>query len=205
MSTDIDVWGDEDEHPAAYTDDPTPILHNDPDWARHAAYHLRRLAAWQARYNEIEQAFTREIERLEQRRSEALGPIDAKIVWHRRPLVQLHEQILVSEPDRKTLTLPGGVIKSRTPTKPSVDVVDKDEFASWAHVHAPHLLRVAFSPDKKAIDKAIGDNDLVVAGDPSSGDPVNVVDPGTGETLPGVQVRLAARTFSVVADGDGAW
>jgi hypothetical protein len=196
-----DLYGDEEEHPAAYNDTPTPINYADPDWTRNAAYHLRRVAHWEARYNEIMAAFDREIERLHTRQAEATEPIANKIEWHRRPLVQLHQQILASDPTRKTLTLPGGTIKSRTPSKPTVTVTDHDQFEMWAHTNAPHLLHVAFSPDRTALAAAIAAGELVAVADVATG-PVPLVNPSTGETIPGVQLSVGSPTFKVVPDED---
>lgn len=79
--TDIDLFGD-DEHPAAYNDEPTAILHNDPEWHRFADWHLRKLGEYEDQAAAIRTRFIDAISQLEARMGAELEKIDKKIRWH---------------------------------------------------------------------------------------------------------------------------
>lgn len=200
--TDIDIYGD-DEHPAAYNDEPTPILTDDPDWTRRAAWHLRRIADWQQRKHELVQAFEKEIDHLSERLGAEAEKLDAKIEWHRKPLVQYHEAVLAADPTRKTIVVPGGKLHSRTPVKPDVSFTNKDPFIDWAHIHAPHLIEPTWKPALRLIERAVAAGELMVTHTPEPGDPAYLVNPETGEQVPGVHLGKKATTFYVRLDEEG--
>lgn len=200
--TDIDIYGD-DEHPAAYNDEPTPILTDDPEWTRTAAWHLRRIAEWSQRKHDLEQAFVKEIDRLSERLGQEAEKLQAKVDWHRRPLVQYHEAVLAADPTRKTIVVPGGKLHSRTPSKADVGFSAKDQFIDWAHVHAPHLIEPTWKPALRLIERAVAAGELMVTHTPEPGDPAYLVNPATGERVPGVHLGKKATTFFVRLDDEG--
>lgn len=200
--TDFDLYGD-DEHPAAYNDEPTPILTDDPEWTSRAAWHLRRIAEWEHRKHEMVRAFEKEMDRLSVRLGEEAAKLDAKAAWHRKPLVQYHEAVLTADPTRKTIVVPGGKLCSRTPVKADVSFSDKEPFIDWARVHAPHLIEPTWKPAVKQIEKAIAAGELVPTHTPEPGDPAHLVNPETGEQVPGVHLGKKATTFFIRLDEEG--
>lgn len=75
---------------------------------------------------------------------------------------------------RKSVSLPDGEVKSRAKSW-TLDV-EKDTFVAWAKDDHPDLLRVSYAPDMAALKER-----LAVAGP-------TVVDPDTGEAVPGITV-----------------
>lgn len=204
--TDFDLYGD-DEHPAAYNDEPTPILLDDPEWTSRAAWHLRRIAEWEQRKHELVQAFEKEIDRLSERLGAEAAKLDAKIEWHRKPLVQYHEAVLAADPKRKTIVIPGGALASRTPEKPALSFgsdakANREAFIDWAHVSAPHLIEPTWKPEMDRIKRALLEGELKPTHVPTPDDPATVVNQH-GEQVPGVQLVLGRPTFFVKLDGEG--
>lgn len=196
--SDIDVFGDDDLHPAAFNDEPPPLLADDPMWQNAATRNLRRIANLEDRKHEVCEAFRKEIDRLVERMNEEVDKYDKQIEFWRKPLVQLHEAILLQDPSRKTITLPYGKLKSTTYVKPMVRVIDKDAFEQWAHTNAPHLLKVKYSADPKAIE---GDDTLKPMGEPVVDSPVGFVNVN-GEVVPGIELSARRPTFSIQLDGE---
>lgn len=196
--TDIDLFGD-DEHPAAYDDEPTAILHNDPEWHRFADWHLRKLGELEDRAAAVRTRFIDAISQLESRMGAELEKIDKQIRWHATPLRELHAKLIADDPSLKTIVLPSGRLKSSTPVKPKPRFTDKAAFEAWAHEHAPHLLEVVFKPDIAAVEKDLGDV-LAAAGAPVPGAPVPIVT-GDGEVVPGVELALGHPTFTPKPEG----
>ena len=202
-AADIDVYGD-DEHPAAYADEPTPILTDDPEWTSRAAWHLRSIRRIEGQGAAIAAAYDREIAKLEQRRAEALEANDRKVQWHRRPLIQFHEAVLRSDPRRKTITLPGGKLTSRTPSGPALTITDRDAFTAWAEVNAPDLIVTTPRVDITKARAGMKEGRFVPAAHVGYDEPAPLVTEH-GEVVPGVQAALGATTFAVQPDEDGDW
>jgi hypothetical protein len=186
-----DVAADADE--AAPEIDPT-----DPEWMMRATSHLRHLRRAERQLLDARRAFDAEIDRLERKREEIDAVFERRLEWHRRPLRDLHRALLEVDPTRKTVVLPYGALQSRTPQKPTMHVVERDEFVRWARDHAPDLLAVSFSPDRKAIEKAIGAT-LAPAAEPARGESVPIVT-ADGELVPGVVQSLGESSFTVRLD-----
>lgn len=90
---------------------------------------------------------------------------------------------------RKSVDLPDGTIKTRQ--SGARIAYDKDTFVQWALEMDRHdLLRTTYAPDAKAVDAAI-----VV-------DNGKVIDPTTGEVIPGTEVTPERVTVSIVPDMD---
>lgn len=91
---------------------------------------------------------------------------------------------------RKSVSVPDGVVKSRAKGV-SFDV-DKESFVKWALEENPELLRVSYAPDMTMMKES-----LEVVGP-------NVVDPRTGEAVPGISVIPESVSFTIAPDLDAA-
>jgi hypothetical protein len=182
-------------------DEPAPTIElADPDGAARANWHLRHLDRIERLRLEARRAFDAELDRIERRREEVDAVYERRAEWHRRPVRDWHRAILAADPTRKTITLAYGELRSRTPQKPAVHVADRDAFIGWARDHAPALLAITYSPDRKAIEAAIGSS-LAAAGSPMQGESVPIVT-GDGEIVPGVVHSLGDTSFSIrLAEG----
>jgi hypothetical protein len=195
---DLDLYGD-DEHPAAYDDTPTAIIHTDDDWERHATWHMRLLGEQLDRMGRVRQVFADQIRVLEDRMDGELAKIQKKVTWHETTLKQLHADIIAADPKRKTIVLPHGTMSSTTPATPKVKVTDPDAFMMWAHEHAPHLLALTYKPDSKAIALDLKDV-LKATADPAPGEAVSIVT-AAGEMVPGVELALGQPSFRPTPEG----
>jgi phage host-nuclease inhibitor protein Gam len=104
-----------------------------------------------------------------------------------------HEAVLAADSSKKTISLPNGTSKSRaTPERVEIAEGADADVLGWCQRHRPDLVRktVREAPDRKAIAE-----ELRVA---ETGAGVVVVDPSTGEPVPGLVVRPAGRTFAVL-------
>lgn len=99
-------------------------------------------------------------------------------------LATLHAMLLELDPKAKTVDTPAGVHGSSKPTEASIEWADEPMFVEWAREHRPDLVRETFAPDKPAAKKA-----LRVADDE------HVIDPATGDIIPGLAVRVPVRVF----------
>lgn len=89
------------------------------------------------------------------------------------------------DPDdgRKTITLPGGKVATRT-AQPKVSI-DSEKFIPWAETNAPQLLRVKTEPALADIKEHITTTDSGIAVTPD------------GEVIPGVTVTAGDLTANV--------
>jgi hypothetical protein len=102
----------------------------------------------------------------------------------------------------KTVTLPSGEVTSINGGL-KVDLTDPTAFLAWASANAPALIRSPEPPpppapmvDKNAVKAAVG-TALMVLTDPSQPGTHHLVDPGTGEAVPGVVLTRDPRSTKV--------
>jgi hypothetical protein len=197
--TDHDIYGDGDDGLDPDLNATPPILDpDDPDWMAQATYRLRLINKLECQQADIARVYQQEINRLQDRMDDQIARLEQRIDWHRRPLIQFHQRVLEQDPSRKTITLPNGRLSSRTSHRPKFAVADNDTFTAWAFVNAPHLLRITTKPAASEIQKA----GLLPDGPPSVGAEVKVVNPETGEMVPGLVAFLTPPAFDVLAGDD---
>lgn len=156
-----------------------------------ATWALRRLAAARAELARIEDRHADERNRLDRWATDASrGPLhDAEFFTGK--LIDYRRQLEAADPKlRATYPLPGGSVKRRKGSQ-QVEVTDEASFVEWATANAPRLLAVA--PSKAAIREAL------VVTDEETG---ILVDPATGEQVPGVTRPRGADTYSVTTEAD---
>jgi phage host-nuclease inhibitor protein Gam len=100
-----------------------------------------------------------------------------------------HRQLLDENPKAKTIRLPAGNLVARK-APDVVDVTDADAFVAWAEAGHDELLRVKTDPDKPKIRSALGHD---------AEDGV-LVDPATGERVPGLAWVVGEISFKVETD-----
>ena len=104
-------------------------------------------------------------------------------------LADYHARVLAADPDRKTIDLPEGRIKSRT-TQPVAEITDEKPAFAWAMRVAPgEAAEYVRKFNIRALRKLVA-----VVGD-------RVVDSETGEVVPGLSVKPGGTTFTVTTDG----
>lgn len=193
-TTDTDLYGEDDQ-----TDEwvaSTPLDPQNPAWIESAARRIRRIRKIETERALLEQAYTNEINLLERRRDEQLAKLDARIEWVAAPLRQFHAAVLRMDPDRKTIVVPGGSLRSRTPKKPKVFITNEGEFVEWAQTNAPDLVKTVYKADRP---KIAVDRFAHPALEPGVEVPVVAE---TGEQVPGVKMVLPVASFDVVTEAD---
>jgi len=93
---------------------------------------------------------------------------------------------------RKSISLPAGKIATRIPS--AHWHIDATEFIPWAEAHRPDLLRVKVDPSLSEIKRALA----AVVDAPTS----DVVDPDSGEIVPGVRISSGDISATVTPDID---
>lgn len=166
-----------DEERAAWSIDSTDAA----NWA------LRKLARARASIAEVERQAEVERARIddwvagERRRGER------DVSFFEGALVAWHAERLGADPDARTIRLPAGTLSARK-APDSWKAQDEAAFLAWAEANRPALVRVKREPniaDAKRVLEARGPG---------------VVDPQTGEIVPGLVVEVGGLTFKVSTD-----
>lgn len=164
-----------------YDADPEP-----PQDADEANRRLRRLARIRADIAQVEETAARQIDQINAWAERRYEVLHARARWEQAGLEMWHRAVLADDPNRKTISLPCGTLKSRA--QQPVWVFDDEVFCAWAKEHAPDLVRVRLSPDRSAAKQ-----EIVLLDD---GRYIT----GTGEVVPGVTVEVRGPSFSVVTE-----
>lgn len=154
-----------------------------------ASWALRKLAALRKRQAELDAVAASELRRVEEWHLSESGKLTVDATYFTAILTEYARA--QRETGRKSITLPTGVIKSRT-SSARVDVQDVDQFLAWATPNAPSLIRVRREPDKAAMKAA-----LTVDGG-------KVIDPTTGEIVPGVTAVQPETTYTITTEEPSA-
>ena len=191
---DIDLYGEDDQSDEWVAS--APLDPQNPSWMESAARRIRRIRKYETERALLEQAYANEINLLERRRDEQLAKLDAKVEWLADPLRQFHAAVLRLDPERKTIVVPGGSLRSRTPRKPKVFITNESEFVEWAQTNAPDLVKTVYKADRP---KIAVDRFAHPTLEPGVAVPVVAE---SGELVPGVEMVLPVATADVVTEAD---
>lgn len=170
---------------------------------REANRHLRAIAALRHELDRVDTIYGHELDRLRARLEERRSVILRRIAWHEAPLIGLHAARLAVDPKgARSIELPHGTLRSRTPSKPSVHVVDDAAFVAWAEDNMAELVRRTPKPALDAVKRAVGDARLVVTLPEDEDAEGAVVASSTGERVPGMVARRPVTSYTVVVDED---
>lgn len=157
----------------------------------HASWHWRQAQIEIAQAERIGEVFEAEIERLQRRMSEVLTPIAKREGWHARAVEQWHRAAHAAGEVGKTVKFSaGGSSELRAQQPAQVGDRDDDELraylegreaeggGTWAErVYKPQEPKFMVSELKKLAK--------VPKAEPNT--PVRLVDPDTGDVIPGIQ------------------
>lgn len=169
-------------------DEVVPVM--PPDNAEQANWQLRKLAQLRRQIAEVEQLAAAEIERTTRWRDRRVNTLDKQAQWYEAALATWHRALLEQDPQRKTISLPGGALKARK--QPDQWVVDADIFLPWARENAPHLVRVKEEPAKSELKRW-----AITAIHTDHEVEVTAVARDSGERIPGVTVTRGGVSFTV--------
>ena len=180
-----------EEHLADNVDD-TPEHYEilDDGAAAWAMRKLQRLRRQQATNAAIAAA---EIEKIEAWLSDVNRSLDMNATYFEAILGHYALRCRQNPDDgRKSISLPAGKIATRIPS--AHWHIDPAEFVPWAEAHRPDLLRVKVDPSLSEIKRALA----AVVDAPTS----DVVDPDSGEIVPGVRISSGDISATVTPDID---
>lgn len=164
---------------------------NDPEWVRKRMLALeftrRELATETERY-------AAERDRLDAREQEVTGPLAD---WAARLESSLAQYLAWKREDEErsgrkpsaSVKLPHGTIRSGA-GRVAVVIEDEDVLADWLVENRPDLVNVVRTIDRRGLVK-------LVAGEVEAGHLVPLMDPDTGEKIPGVRARRGDRWVKV--------
>jgi phage host-nuclease inhibitor protein Gam len=147
-----------------------------------ANWALRKLAKTRAAIEEIDEAAVREQERISQWRVTETTKLIRQAQFFEGLLGEFHRLRLSVDPKAKTVNLPAGKLKSRAGS--DVWEFDTEKFIEWAATQE-RFIRTKVEIDRAGAKKALK---------PKGG---KVIDPETGEVVPGVDVIPGERKFTV--------
>jgi hypothetical protein len=177
MSIDEDDLCPGDEWAPPYDDAPPPL---DPANKAQALAdvdrHLRYIAAIERHAAVDKQLYFTRLAELERWNERRMARWDSKLAWHRAPCIDLLAALRAADPKLKTLDLPSGRVKSRTPTKPTVCVDDERAVIAWAETNMPDLLDRKVRVDRRALASYV-----LTTGELPEG--VSLEDPRTSYTI----------------------
>lgn len=163
---------------------------------------LRGMRAVMRRRDRFLEVANRRRAELDARVAEVVGPMDATIARLELALAQFHAAVLARDPNATTVKLPHGELTTRGA---GVDWVIEDEeaFRTWLKVNRPALL-IPQEPPQAQLDRNGMKTELAEGAvvSPKKGgqrpldDEGRVVDPKTGEVVPGLKIVAKERKFT---------
>jgi len=145
---------------------------------------LRKIQVLKKKAAEIERIADAEINRINEWRAEELRKLNDNIAWFEALLYAYHHLELERDPNRKTIKLPYGTLQIRA--QQPVFHRDEETLFNWVAKNKPKYL----VPQDPKLDWAGLKSTLKVAGNV-------LIDPETGEQVPGVTVEERPPKFSV--------
>lgn len=148
-----------------------------------AAWVMRKLAALKKRQDEIDSVAKQEIAHIENWHLVESGKMVADMNFFSHILTE-YARAEREANGRKSISLPAGTVTSRASSE-RIDFADVDAFLAWATPNAPSLIQTRREPDKASVKQALTIHDG------------KVIDPTTGEIVPGLEVKQAEVTYTV--------
>lgn len=149
-----------------------------------ANWAVRKIAAARAAIREREELARAEIERIKRWLEDETQELQRDIEFFEGLLKEYHVKQLAKDSKAKTIKLPYGVLKMRK-QQPKIERND-EQLKAWAKENKPDVL----IPQEPKLDWAGLKKVLKIAGD-------KMIDPDTGEAVPGVTVIEREPKFSV--------
>ncbi len=174
-------WVDDKNLPISA--DPWAIdCYGEAEWA------CAKVAAVDAELARIDQQYHEWLERLYAWHNEAIRPLEERREFFANHLGDYLRRLREADPRTKSLALPSGKVASRvTPARPVV--VDEAAVIDWARASDHDVVKVVESVRLAELRKVV-----VVDGE-------KVVDPSTGDVLPGVAVEGERLSVTVTTGG----
>ena len=161
---------------------------SEPEAAEHeeqVTYHIRRAKTIAAEAEQVDQLFIDEIDKLKARRKSTAEGYANKHKWHASSVEQWHRAQLAAKSVGKTVKTPHGSSELRgNPTV--MQVTDEEKLRTW--LAGAGLESKVYPVVEPSLSKAALNDALTIAKTKNDepGTVVAVINPDTGETVPGV-------------------
>jgi hypothetical protein len=180
--------------------DPTEAAELDQDQADRWMRGLRSL--WRKRAEILDVANRRRAE-LDARVEELVGPLEANISALEEGLRKYHAAVLTIAPSQTTLKLPNGTLKARAGGV-TWEIEDEEKLRAWLKEQRPDLLVPQEPPEAKlnrnGMKAALKEGAVVdqkKGGQKPRDESGVVVDPKTGEVVPGLRIVAKDTGFTI--------
>lgn len=157
-------------------DEPALLPEDDTEALNRIAWHARLARAAWAERGEIEAMYEDEMRRLRDRLQNRVDIIAKRIAWHTAPIESYHRMRLDANSKLKTIELPHGTSRITVPKSAKAFVTDKAAVTDWARTAHPEILQSPNVTDVRVVVQITDD--------------LRVIDPVTGEIVPGVTAEI---------------
>ena len=168
----------------------TPAIIPEDDALSRLDWHMRMVRKYRAERAELDAVYAAEMERIGDRWQNRQRIIEQKANWHAAPIESYH----LAHPEKRTIELPHGTSKVRVAKSPQVFMPGESskEVTEWARTAHPEIMR---GPNVSDVRRVV---EIVTHDDGS----LSVIDPATGEVVPGVHAAWPLPSWSLdVEDG----
>lgn len=169
---------------------PAELPDDDNDILERVAWHARMARRAQAELDEISDLYDAELARLTERRENRVRIIMERLAWHKAP-IESYARMRLERDGKRTIELPHATSKISVPTKPQVFITDTDTLTDWARTRHPEILRSPNVTDVRRVVTVTDDG--------------KVVDPDTGEFVPGVEAQVPQPRWSIDLEPGSPW
>ena len=148
-------------------------------------WHVRMVRKYRSEMADVDALYKAEIERMIDRRDNRRRIIQNAIDWHSAPIKSYH----LAHQDDRTIELPHGASKLTVPTKPKVfmEGEQSDAVTEWARRAHPEIMK---GPNISDVRKVVDIKD-------HKDGTFTVLDPTTGEVVPGVTAQIPLPSWSL--------
>jgi hypothetical protein len=148
-------------------------------------YHIRMVRKYRHEASELDAIYRAEMDRITDRYKNRLRIIQSKIDWHASPIESYHR----AHDDTATLELTHGASRLRKAHHAKVFMPGEtsDVVTEWARTAHPEILR---GPNVTDVRRVV---DIVTHDDGT----LTVIDPATGEVVPGVKAEWPVASWSL--------
>ena len=163
----------------------TPAILPEDDALSRLDWHMRMVRKYRAEVAELDDVYLAEMDRMRDRYANRRRIIEDKSRWHQAPIESYHR----AHPDQRTIELPHGASKLSVPKTPKVFMNGEHNEAvtEWARKAHPEIMKGPNITDVRKVVDIKDHNDGTFT----------VVDPTTGEVVPGVTAQIPLPSWSL--------
>lgn len=162
-----------------------PAVIPDDDALSRLDWHMRMIRVRTTELHDVDRLYNAEMARIKDRHQNRRRIIQNAIDWHSAPIRSYH----LAHLDERTIEMPHGTSKVTVPVKPKVfmDGEQSDVVTEWARTAHPEIMK---GPNVTDVRRVVDIKD-------HKDGTFTVVDPTTGEVVPGVTAQIPQPSWSL--------